>query len=167
MILPGDLFFTEGSSLVSGAIQFHTHPAIGVEEYDLWAVNRGDPIQQFEPSHVQIIINLDPNRQPGDQSGITVLSADANGVWARDVAQGEWEKYRIMSPIDPFTKEELNDVFLFCRNTSRAPYDKFGLLSFPLNADLQDQHDWFCSEHAYTAYWHGNRHLQKRIKPAL
>jgi hypothetical protein len=145
-IKSGDLFFTTSKSIVSDVIRFITHSK--------W-------------SHVQIISRVDTNRRPYQTSGIEVITADSPMVILRDVHPDEWIKYAILSLKEPFTDEEVRNVFDFLFPTIFKGYDYWGLSDFLIDEDVQNKDKWFCSELAFAAYLKASRPLQERIKGAF
>jgi uncharacterized protein YycO len=134
LIKPADLFFTTSQNFISWAIRRRT-----------WG--------KF--SHVQIIVNVGET--------ISVVSADSNGVFCRDVTEEEWGNYAILT-CPEITEEERKNVVNFCLSQIGKPYDFVGLASFLLYKEMQSDNRWFCSEIAYIAYKQAGIRLQRRVK---
>jgi uncharacterized protein YycO len=137
MIRSADLFFTTSSSIVSKLIRFRT-----------WG----------KYSHVQIIVDVTPK--------LTVISADEEGVTYRDVRESEFETYSILT-CHSLTEGQRHDILDFCFQQIGKGYDFLGLADFLLNADLQDEDRFFCSELAFLAYDKKGLPLLKRIDHAF
>jgi uncharacterized protein YycO len=135
-IKPADLFFTTSSSFFSWFVRQRT-----------WG--------KF--SHVQIITRVT------EQGNIEVVSADANGVYCRDVREEEFERFAILT-CPEITGEQRKNVVNFCLSQIGKPYDVVGLASFLLYKELQNDRRWFCSEIVYVAYKQAGIRLQRRVK---
>lgn len=171
-IKSGDFMAIQGHTPVfTDVVGYYSNPTLANEGEDLMALNRGGEASEFLPSHVQMIVKVNPEILFGQKDSIIVVSCDPNGVQCRSVREEEWQQpWRIMGlkPGLEFKEEELKDVLGFCFSTTRHGYDYAGCFAdFPLNADLQDQHSWFCSEHVFMSYWIGRRPLQERLKAAF
>jgi hypothetical protein len=147
-IKPADLFFTTSDSIFSWIVRQRT-----------WG--------RF--SHVQIITGvkeaepLGPAGTKNDHPVVSVISADSNGVYWRDVDEEEWLHYSILT-YPQMTEKERQDVCKFCFSQIGKPYDFMGLASFLLYKEFQNDDRWFCSELAYVAYKQAGIRLQRRVK---
>jgi uncharacterized protein YycO len=140
-IRPADLFFTTSRGFISSVIRFRT-----------WG--------KF--SHVQVISN--PKSEPHGK--IEVISADDNGVTRRDAYDDEFEKCAILT-CPTMTEEQRRNVVEFCIQQVGKGYDFLGLADFLLDADLQNENRFFCSELAFLAYKASGIDLIKRIDHAF
>lgn len=145
VVKPADLFFTTSPGFFSWAIRRRT-----------WG--------KF--SHVQVIVHVEPNilaRKDERIYDLDVISADANGVYARAVQEEEWDKYAILT-CPEISEEQRENVVKFCLSQIGKPYDFVGLASFLFYKELQQDDKWFCSELAYIAYKQAGIRLQRRVK---
>jgi uncharacterized protein YycO len=133
-IKPADLFFTTSDSFISWSIRQRT-----------WG----------RYSHVQIIVSAEPE--------ISVVSADANGVYCRGIHGDEKNKYAIMT-CPGITESERDEIVKFCLSQVGKPYDFIGLASFLVYKELQNNNSWFCSELAYIAYKQAGIRLVRRVQ---
>lgn len=168
----GDFMVLDGNTPVfSGLVDYYSNPTLANEDENVLAINDGLTVEQFNPTHVQVIVGVDPSKDFGQNDAIIVVSCDPNGVYCRSVRPEEWkQRWRIMTlkPGHEFSEEGLLNARKFCVGTIGHGYDYAGCFGdFTLNADLQDKHRWFCSEHAFVFYWTGGRPLQQRVKPAF
>jgi len=172
IIKPGDFMALDGNTPVfSVVVDYYSNPTLANEAEDLMALNDGRRAEKFNPTHVQIIVRVDPSKKFGEKDSIVVVSCDPNGVFCRSVRPEEWaQRWRIMSliPGHEFSEEGFQNALKFCFSTIGHQYDYAGCFGdFTFNADLQDKHDWFCSEHVFMFYWIGGRPLQQRVKAAF
>jgi hypothetical protein len=171
-IKSGDFMVLDGNTpIFSPVVDYYSNPTLGNEGEDLMALNDGRRAEKFNPTHVQVIVGVDGDRKLGQEDAVVVVSCDSNGVYCRSVRPEEWaSRWRIMSlkPGYEFTEEGLYRARKFCFSTIGHSYDYAGCFGdFTLNADLQDMHDWFCSEHVFMFYFIGGRPLQERVKAAF
>jgi len=172
IIKPGDFMVLDGNTPVfSSLVDYYSNPTLANEGEDLMALNDGKETEKLNPSHVQIIVGVDREKEFGENDAIVVVSCDPNGVYCRSVRPEEWgQRWRIMSlkPGHEFTEEGLKNARKFCFSTIGHSYDYAGCFGdFTLNADLQNAYHWFCSEHVFMFFWVGGRPLQERLKPAF
>ncbi len=172
-IKPGDFMLTQGSTPVfSDVVTYYSNPCLGKENENLWAINNGRIVpEEFDPTHVMVITRVDPERELGEDGSIIVVSCDPEGVVSRPVEFEEWKRpWRIMTLIPGYelAPGDLERGNRFLAGTIGAGYDYAGcFMDFPLNADLQDKHRWFCSEHTAMYFYFCGRLLVKRIKTAF
>lgn len=172
LIKPGDFMAIDGHTpIFSTLVDYYSNPTLANEGEDLMAVSDGKEVVPFYPTHVMVIIHIDPSKDLGEKDAIDVVSCDPNGVYCRSVRPEEWsQRWRIMSliPGHEFTEGGYQDARKFCARTLGQGYDYAGCFGdFTLNADLQDPSKWFCSEHVFMFYWAGGRSLQQRMKAAF
>ena len=156
-IKPADLFFTTSNSFISWSIRQRT-----------WG----------RYSHVQIIVSAEVKERFFPEKGekeerkeyiektipeISVVSADAGGVYCRAIHEDEKNKYAIMT-CPGITESERDEIVKFCLSQIGKPYDFIGLASFLVYKELQNDNSWFCSELAYVAYKQAGIRLVRRVQ---
>ena len=172
-IKPGDFMVTQGDTpIFSDVVGYYSNPCLANENENLWAINHERVIpEEFDPTHVMVIVHVDPSKQLGEKDAIVVVSADSNGVYCRSVRAEEWDQpWRIMGllPGLELTAEQYERGRRFLGGTIGEGYDFVGCFAdFPLNADLQNPHKWFCSEHTHIFFFFCGRLVVVRVKAAF
>jgi len=122
---PGDLGFRfRPGSPVSEAIAFNTHAKI---------------------SHVECIIDI------GIGGTLQVISAEAEGLVDKWVIPEDQPWYCILRP-ENLSLKQRDFICKWMWDKRETPYDFFGLASFLVNIDLNNEIKVFCSEVCYQGF---------------
>jgi len=118
--------FTKGN-LISEAIAYYTHAKI---------------------SHCQVIVDI------GASGTLQVVSAEETGLVLRWVNPEQYDWACILTCPDLNLKQR-DGIANWSLSHVGTPYDFFGLISFLVNIDMNNEARVFCSEACYEAYSRG------------
>lgn len=122
---PADLMFTfSKGNLISEAIAYFSHAKI---------------------SHVECIMDT------GISGTLEVMSAEEGGLVPRWVIPETLDWYSILT-CPTLTLKQRDTICSWMWNHKDTPYDFFGLASFPINVDENNEAKLFCSEACFLAY---------------
>ena len=128
MIQIADLMFTfTKGNMISEAIAHYTHCRI---------------------SHVQTIIDI------GINGTLQVMSADENGLTPHWVMPEQYDWSCILT-CPELTLKQRDGICSWMWANKETPYDFFGLISFLVNIDMNNEAKVFCSEACYESYLRG------------
>jgi len=128
MIQIADLMFTfTKGNMISEAIAHNTHAKI---------------------SHVQCIIDI------GVSGTLQVMSADEDGLQPHWVMPDQYDWSCILTCPD-LTLKQRDGICSWMWAHKETPYDFFGLISFLVNIDMNNEARVFCSESVYEGYVRG------------
>ncbi len=125
LIRPAQMMFTfHPGGLLSEAIAFRTHCKI---------------------SHVQMIMDV------GVNGAIQVVSAEKQGLIDKWVRPEDYSWCEILA-YEGITLDQQDKIAKWMWDKRGTPYDVWGLASFVVNVDLNDERKSFCSEVNYQGY---------------
>jgi uncharacterized protein YycO len=96
-----------------------------------------------------------------------VISADAEGVTLRDMTEREFENPSSILGLPDLPEPKRWEILEWAYSQIGKGYDFLGLADFLINADVQSEDRFFCSELVFLSYKNAGIELLKRIDHAF